>query len=225
MSTQHQSLRQQALIRLGRALTHLYGAMYGTGDNCFGREDAMLIQTTLNRDDRADLLKEAAGHTGRDEHGVEELTLFIDEDLHDERLDVFEWVRDDEACLTAAEFHCLRQQLGLTARWLAERWDVTERSVQRWETSRRLPADLTEDLLSLRERQLREIEHESEEVMRTMGGVMVPRKHTLPAEYPAEWWQTIAWHVHERTGATILYDDDTDEGLDAGPDEADGDDE
>ena len=220
----HQSKRQQALIRLGRALAHLYGAMYGTGDNGFGREDAMLIHATMSRPDRTDLLKEAAGHTGRDAHGVEELELFIDEDLHDERLDVFEWIRDDEACLTAAEFHCLRQQLGLTTKWLAARWGVTERSVQRWEIDRRLPFDLTEDMLSLRERQRREIEHESEEAMRTMGGVMVPRKNMLPAEYPAEWWQIIAWHVHERTGATIVYDDDTSDD-EPEHDDLDGDDE
>ena len=207
----HQSKRQQALIRLGRALAHLYGAMYGTGDNCFGREDAMLINATMSRHDWEDLLKEAAAHTGRDAHGVDELELFVDEDMHDEHLDLSEWIREEEACLTAAEFHCLRQQLGLTTKWLAERWRVTERSVQRWETSaeRRLPFDLTEDMLSLRTRQLREIEHESDEVMRTMGGVMVPRKNLLPAEWPAEWWQIIAWHVHERTGATIVYDDYT----------------
>lgn len=222
----HKNRRQQALTRLGRALADLHDAMYLTGDNPLTREDAMLLRTTMGRDDWADLLREAAGHVGYDEAGVEELRLFVDEDMHDERLDLSEWIREEDACLTAAEFHCLRQQLGLTTKWLAERWQVTERSVQRWETSaeRRLPFDLTEDMLSLRTRQLREIEQASEDVMRTMGGVMVPRKNLIPSEYPAEWWQIIAWHVHERTGATIVYDDDTSDD-EPERDDLDGDDE
>ncbi len=43
-----------------------------------------------------------------------------------------EMLPDDER-MTAAEFRVVREYLGLTTRWLADRLGVQERTVQRWE--------------------------------------------------------------------------------------------
>lgn len=214
----HKSARQKALIRIGAALDNLYNAVYTTPE-AYTRADAMLMRTILARPDWRDVLEEAARHTGRDGSQLDELDLFIDDDLQRAGFDPFEWLGADEQRLTPAEFHCLRQQLGVTTKWLANRWHVTERSVQRWENFRCLPFEFTQDILALRTRQLEMIRTQCEEAMRTQSGVMVPRKNIMPAEYPAEWWQIIAWHVHEQTGATILYTDDTTEDLDPEPDD------
>lgn len=218
----HKSAHQKTLIRIGAALTNLYNAVYGTAE-AYTRADAMLMRTILARPDWGDVLEEAARHTGRDGSQLDELNLFIDDDLQRAGFDPFEWLGADEQRLTPAEFHCLRQQLGVTTKWLANRWNVTERSVQRWENSRCLPFEFTKDLLALRARQLDLIRTQCEEAMRAQSGVMVPRKNIMPAEFPAEWWQIIAWHVHEQTGATILYADDTTEDLEPEPDDLDGD--
>ena len=218
----HKSAHQKALIRIGEALTHLYNAVYTTPE-AYTRADAMLLHTILARSDWRDVLEEAARHTGRDGSQLDELDLFIADDLQRPGFDPFAWLPGDEQRLTPAEFHCLRQQLGLTTKWLANRWRVTERSVQRWENSRCLPLEFTEDILTLRRRQLDMIRTQCEQAMRTQSGIMVPRKNIMPVEYPAEWWQIIAWHVHEQTGATILYTDDTTEDLEPEPDDLDGD--
>ena len=217
----HKSAHQKALIRIGAALTNLYNAVYGTPE-AYTRADAMLMRTILARPDWRDVLEEAARHTGRAGSQLAELDAFIADDLQRAGFNPAEWLGDDEKRLTPAEFHCLRQQLGVTTRWLSERWNVTERSVQRWENNRMLPVEFTEDLLALRARQLDLIRTQCEEAMRAQSGVMVPRK-TITAEFPAEWWQIIAWHVHEQTGATILYADDTTEDLEPEPDDLDGD--
>ncbi|MCH4835650.1 helix-turn-helix domain-containing protein [Bifidobacterium pseudolongum] len=212
----HKSAHQKAMIRIGDALTHLYNAVTTSAD-AYTRADAMLVRTILTRTDWRAVLDEAARHTGRDGSQLEELDLFIADDLQHARFDPFEWLGDDERRLTPAEFHCLRQQLGVTTKWLASRWNVTERSVQRWENFRCLPLEFTEDVLALRTRQLDLIHTQCEEAMRAQSGVMVPRKNIMPAEYPAEWWQIIAWHVHEKTGATILYTDDATEEFEEKP--------
>ena len=212
----HKSAHQKAMIRIGDALTHLYNAVTTSAD-AYTRADAMLVHTILTRTDWRDVLDDAARHTGRDGSQLEELDLFIADDLQHARFDLFEWLGDDEKRLTPAEFHCLRQRLGVTAKWLASRWNVTERSVQRWENFRCLPLEFTEDVLALRTRQFDLIRTQCEEAMRAQIGVMVPHKNIMPAEYPDEWWQIIAWHVQEKTGATILYTDDATEEFEEQP--------
>ncbi len=211
--------RQKVLAQIGSALKHLHAAYHDDAEP-YTRADAMLIDMVMRRADWADLLKTAAQSAGRQD---DRLDSFVDVEMHSPRFHAADYLPDDERRLTPAEFHCLRQQLGLSTRWLAERWDVAERSVQRWENSRMLPLEFSVDMLDLRDRQRREIQNESDSVRRTQSGIMVPRKNIMAAEYPAEWWQIIAWHVHEQTGATILYDDDYTEDLEPEPDGIGGD--
>lgn len=54
--------------------------------------------------------------------------------------------------MSGAEFRCLRERLGLTTRWVADRLDVAERSVHRWESDDYpVPAGVAEEMLALSE--------------------------------------------------------------------------
>lgn len=54
--------------------------------------------------------------------------------------------------MSAAEFRCLREWLGLTTRWLADKLDVAERTVHRWEADvSPIPAGVADALLALSE--------------------------------------------------------------------------
>ncbi len=136
----HKSYNQRALIALGTAISRLYGALYASGD-AYTRDDAKLISAALRRPDRDELLNEAIAHTGRQDSGLRELELFVDDELQQDGFDPFESLPGAERRLTPAEFKCLRASLGLTTKWLADRWDVAEFSVKRWERARMLPED------------------------------------------------------------------------------------
>lgn len=207
----HMSARRQALINLGDAINALHTAKYGAGDNPLTREQARLIARTTKQDDSDALLHEAVRHLGRDEHVIRELDLFIDEDMHGPGFDPFDWLSTDQDRLTPAEFHCMRQWLGLTSQWLADRWNVAERSVKRWEANRLLPYELTEDMQSLQREFDEQVHQWATDVMEHGSIIMVPRKTPFNTEWPAGWWQAIATQVRLRTHATIVYDDDTED--------------
>ncbi|MCI1901840.1 MAG: hypothetical protein LKI93_03825 [Bifidobacteriaceae bacterium] len=105
--------------------------------------------------------------------------------------------------MTPAEFKCQRETMGLSTKWLAERWKVSEYSVQRWERSRQLPQALETDFnaivveFSQRVKEAAEIGGES---------IIVPRTdREAPVEYPAQWYRAIAQRAHEETGIRILF--------------------
>ena len=52
--------------------------------------------------------------------------------------------------MTPAENKALRESMGLTLKWLAERWGVTVQSVKRWEGSRTPPPQIAKDMLDLK---------------------------------------------------------------------------
>ena len=109
--------------------------------------------------------------------------------------------------MTSAECKCLREGMGLTTKWLADRWHVAEYSVKRWETNRTLPADLETDLLGLRSR----FDHEVEKAASTPadGSILVPRTDAQTSgAYPAAWHRAIALQAARRSGCRILYTDD-----------------
>lgn len=58
---------------------------------------------------------------------------------------------------TPAECRILRESLGLTAAWLARRWGVSERAVQRWESRASMPPRFRDDLWRLRVDQKRAV--------------------------------------------------------------------
>lgn len=175
----------------------------------------------LRRPDRDELLNEAIAHTGRQDSGLRELELFVDDELQQDGFDPFESLPAAERCLTPAEFKCLRASLGLTTKWLADRWDVAEFSVKRWERARMLPEEFSEDMLGLRRRFLDEVAQGKACVA---DSISVPRTdRDTDLGFPAAWWQLIAWRVHEDTGQMILFYDDFTEDLEPEPDDLDGD--
>lgn len=216
----HKSYNQRALIALGTAISRLYGALYASGD-AYTRDDAKLISAALRRPDRDELLNEAIAHTGRQDSGLRELELFVDDELQQDGFDPFEPLPAAERRLTPAEFKCLRASLGLTTKWLADRWDVAEFSVKRWERARMLPEEFSEDMLGLRRRFLDEVAQGKACVA---DSISVPRTdRDTDLGFPAAWWQLIAWRVHEDTGQMILFYDDFTEDLEPEPDDLDGD--
>lgn len=216
----HKSYNQRALIALGTAISRLYGALYASGD-AYTRDDAKLISAALRRPDRDELLNEAIAHTGRQDSGLRELELFVDDELQQDGFDPFESLPGAERRLTPAEFKCLRASLGLTTKWLADRWDVAEFSVKRWERARMLPEEFSEDMLGLRRRFLDEVAQGKACVA---DSISVPRTdRDTDLGFPAAWWQLIAWRVHEDTGQMILFYDDFTEDLEPEPDDLDGD--
>lgn len=216
----HKSYNQRALIALGTAISRLYGALYASGD-AYTRDDAKLISTALRRPDRDELLNAAIAHTGRQDSGLRELELFVDDELQQDGFDPFEPLPAAERRLTPAEFKCLRASLGLTTKWLADRWDVAEFSVKRWERARMLPEEFSEDMLGLRRRFLDEVAQGKACVA---DSISVPRTdRDTDLGFPAAWWQLIAWRVHEDTGQMILFYDDFTEDLEPEPDDLDGD--
>lgn len=106
--------------------------------------------------------------------------------------------------MTSAEFKCVREGLGLTSQWLADRWGVALFSVQRWEKERVLPGDLEADLCSLVAR----FESAVLDGVASAGDryVEVPRTDDQsPDEMPAAYHRAVALAVARRTGARIAY--------------------
>lgn len=109
--------------------------------------------------------------------------------------------------MTSAELKCLRESMGLTTRWLAERWDVSEVSVKRWERTLCPPERIVRQITDLKRRF-------DEEVAR---GVALRGDYVCAARndrfrdgrmMPAAWTRAVAQRVHEGSGARILFYDD-----------------
>lgn len=104
--------------------------------------------------------------------------------------------------MTPAEFKTLREALGLSTRWLAERWDVQEQTIQRWERTRTPPDRLAHDLQALTREAGRQVEAG---IDREDAEIMVPRTDSETTRYPAMWYRRIASRIAAETGATIVY--------------------
>lgn len=113
--------------------------------------------------------------------------------------------------MTSAEMKCLRESMGLTAKWLSARWGVAEFSVKRWERDRYLPENLETDLRGLKRRFDAEVRHTAAVTAEAgeEAAVIVPR--TEPESTGgmlAAWHRAIAQRARELSGARILYTDD-----------------
>lgn len=105
--------------------------------------------------------------------------------------------------MTPAEFKSLRESMGLTTKWLAARWDVSEYSVQRWESTRTLPEELEKDITGLKESFDHEVRVNASAHADTL---IVPRTNKeSPRGLPAAWHRAIAQRARETTGVRILY--------------------
>lgn len=58
---------------------------------------------------------------------------------------------DSKVCVPPAMFRAVRALMGVENEWLAQRWEVGLRSVERWQSTTTMPAGCAEDLLKLHE--------------------------------------------------------------------------
>lgn len=106
--------------------------------------------------------------------------------------------------MTSAEFKCLRESMGLTTKWLADRWGVAEFSVKRWERDRMLPAGFEEDMRDLKARFDREVAQAATTPEDSC--IIVPRVDAeAPRGLPAAWFHAVAQRASEKSGARILF--------------------
>lgn len=93
--------------------------------------------------------------------------------------------------------------MGLSTRWLAQRWDHPEQSVQRWERNRQLPAALVDDLKALREQfdgQVRAL------VAAAATEITVPRTDPDSTDgWPATWHRAVALQAAQTTHAQLVF--------------------
>lgn len=92
--------------------------------------------------------------------------------------------------LGPADIKAWRERLGLSTRWLAERWDVRELTVQRWERDRRAPEGVIADLRAL----IAEHQRQAEELAGSdVEQVQVPRVDPDSPDrgWPAAWYRSV----------------------------------
>lgn len=105
--------------------------------------------------------------------------------------------------MTPAEFKARREALGLSTRWLADRWGVSHLSVQRWERNRAIPPEL--------ERDFADIERRADDtvkacVEREPESIEVPRTDANSVDgYPAAYHRAVALRIARETGAEIVF--------------------
>lgn len=112
--------------------------------------------------------------------------------------------------MTPAENKALRESMGLTLKWLADRWGVTVQSVKRWENSRTPPPLIAKDMLDLKRR----FDGEVQKLVENGGRcVKVPRRDRdcTGSEQSAAWVRAIAQRAREQTGLTIEFRDSSNE--------------
>lgn len=105
--------------------------------------------------------------------------------------------------LTSAETKCLRESMGLTTKWLADRWHVAEYSVKRRETNRILPDEFETDLRGLKTRFDKAVQAAADTPADAC--IIVPRTDRGNGEYPAAWHRAIAQQAAARCHCRILY--------------------
>ena len=109
--------------------------------------------------------------------------------------------------MTPAENKSLRESMGLTLQWLADRWGVTLQSVKRWENGRTLPPMFAKDMIVLKRTF-------DDEVARLVDSkeecVIVPRRDGdfKSGEKPAAWSRAVAQRANEQTGIIIRFADE-----------------
>lgn len=116
-----------------------------------------------------------------------------------------------EVILTPAEFRCLREQLGLTYKWLSKRWDVGLQTVYRWERNRVMPPNLAQDMLDLKKNFDSSVENLAKKYTKDttleIPAIRDNEEDTGNERYPQRMVRAIAWAVHEKTGCKIDYPD------------------
>lgn len=118
----------------------------------------------------------------------------------------------EQGAMTPAEFRCLREYLGLTPVWLAERFNVRERTVHRWQDGyAAVPEGIAAELEEIAERtdafvdQLAEGKAEGDVLLtyRTDDGYRAAGHHT----FPASWHRAASQRAADKAGLVLMYAD------------------
>lgn len=105
--------------------------------------------------------------------------------------------------MTPAEFKCTRELLGLSTRWLADRWGVSHLSVQRWERDRTLPDELARDVDDMADGFWRLVR---DGMARSDGSIEVPRTDAAcRGELPSAYYRRAAAIVARTTEGEIVF--------------------
>jgi hypothetical protein len=112
--------------------------------------------------------------------------------------------------MTPAEFVCWREYLGLDRKWVASQFDVTERTVKRWEEGSKIPVAAEHAIGQWVEHAHRFVSALTIQLTKIDGGlpyVVAPQDDCvdLVDGMPAKWHRMIAARVAERTGLSIVW--------------------
>lgn len=135
---------------------------------------------------------------------LEDLSNLLD-DSH-----VYIWRRPS---MSNADFRAMREYLGLPAQWLAERFEVNTRTVQKWDSGEALiPKEISEEMRSLEfdtrlvvARFVDELHDNGEmcfEIPRTHEDLEEMEEH---ADMPLDWWRMVGARVRTERGGFLEW--------------------
>lgn len=116
--------------------------------------------------------------------------------------------------MSGAELRCLREWLGLTTRWLADRLGVAERSVHRWESGDSpIPRGVADGVLALSEQTYEILNGLIEQLLDTVDPVVITYRtdadyqaHHPEGDWPASWHRALCARIADEVpGLRITY--------------------
>lgn len=109
--------------------------------------------------------------------------------------------------LTDAEFRIAREDLGLTAEWIADRLGVALRTVRRWEAGHSpVPAGVADQLGAWTDAADEQIEAWAARLLDVPEPVLVIPREGERDGWPAGWWRSLAARIIERVdGLRVVY--------------------
>lgn len=114
--------------------------------------------------------------------------------------------------MSAAEFVCQRELLGLPIKWLAENMGVSVRSIHRWESGATPIPDWAEQRLrAYMENTERAIGWATVQVLNDVRLSHTTFRHDGVTEMPASWHRMVAARAAERTGREIRWAEDAEQ--------------
>lgn len=109
--------------------------------------------------------------------------------------------------LTDAELRVAREDLGLTAEWLADRLGVTLRTIRRWEHGHSpIPEGVADEMTALTEAADVQVDGWVVELLDVPEPVLaIPREGERDG-WPASWWRALAARIVEDVpGCRVVY--------------------
>lgn len=110
--------------------------------------------------------------------------------------------------MTPAEFRIVREGLGLTGLWLAYRWGIAPRTVERWEAGVSTIADFAADDLALLE--VTAAEHVARHVEAMTGDdqplLSIQDVGADTDLWPARWQRAVTFRVRQQVPGLLIID-------------------